>query len=83
MTPRAFALAVTAHSTIVNLNRNRNRNRNRNLNVNVNVNVNDTGTGTGTGTDTAAHVCIDCQSPPLGYIAAMALAVLQGLSISV
>ena len=73
MTPRAFALAVTAHSTIVNLNLNRNRN--------LNVNVNDTGTGTGT--DTAAHVCIDCQSPPLGYIAAMALAVLQGLSISV
>ncbi len=71
MTPRAFALAVTAHSTIVNLNLNRNRN--------LNVNVNDTGTGT----DTAAHVCIDCQSPPLGYIAAMALAVLQGLSISV
>ena len=67
MTPRAFALAVTAHSTIVNLN--------LNLNLNRNVNVNDTGT--------AAHVCIDCQSPPLGYIAAMALAVLQGLSISV
>jgi len=61
VTPRAFALAVTAHSNIVNLNLNRN--------------VNDTGT--------AAHVCIDCQSPSLGYIAAMALAVLQGLSISV
>ena len=67
MPPRVFALAVTAHSNIVNLN--------RNLNLNRNVNVNDTGT--------AAHVCIDCQSPPLGYIAAMALAVLQGLSISV
>ena len=67
MTPRAFALAVTAHSNIVNLN--------LNLNLNRNVNVNDTGT--------AAHVCIDRESPPLGYIAAMALAVLQGLSISV
>ena len=67
MPPRVFALAVTAHSNIVNLN--------LNLNRNVNRNVNDTGT--------AAHVCIDCQSPPLGYIAAMALAVLQGLSISV
>ena len=77
MPPRVFALAVTAHSNIVNLNLNLNLNRNRNRNVN------DTGTGTGTGTDTAAHVCIDCQSPPLGYIAAMALAVLQGLSISV
>ena len=63
VTPRVFALAVTAHSNIVN------------LNLNLNRNVNDTGT--------AAHVCIDCQSPPLGYIAAMALAVLQGLSISV
>ena len=71
MPPRVFALAVTAHSNIVNLN----LNLNLNLNRNVNVNVNDTGT--------AAHVCIDCQSPPLGYIAAMALAVLQGLSISV
>ena len=69
MPPRVFALAVTAHSNIVNLN------LNLNLNLNRNVNVNDTGT--------AAHVCIDCQSPPLGYIAAMALAVLQGLSISV
>ena len=77
MPPRVFALAVTAHSNIVNLNLNLNLNRN----VNVNVNVNDTGTGTGT--DTAAHVCIDCQSPPLAYIAATALAVLQGLSISV
>ena len=75
MPPRVFALAVTAHSNIVNRNRNRNRNLNRNVNVNVNVNDNDTGT--------AAHVCIDCQSPPLGYIAAMALAVLQGLRISV
>jgi len=75
--PRVFALAVTAHSNIVNLNLNLNRNLNLNLNrnVNVNVNVNDT--------DTAAHVCIDRQSPPLGYIAAMALPVLQGLSISV
>ena len=73
MTPRAFALAVTAHSNIVNLNLN--RNLNLNLNLNRNVNVNDT--------DTAAHVCIDRQSPPLGYIAAMALPVLQGLSISV
>ena len=43
--------------------------------VNLNLNLNDT--------DTAAHVCIDCQSLPLGYIAAMALAVLQGLSISI
>ena len=59
VTPRAFALAVTAHSNVVNLNLNFNN------------------------TDTAAHVCIDCQSPPLGYIAVMALAVLQGLSISV
>ena len=67
MPPRVFALAVTAHSNIVNLN--------LNLNRNVNRNVNDTGT--------AAHVCIDCQSPPLAYIAATALAVLQGLSISV
>ena len=77
MPPRVFALAVTAHSNIVNLNLNLNRNLNLNLNrnVNVNVNVNDT--------DTAAHVCIDRQSPPLGYIAAMALPVLQGLSISV
>ncbi len=65
MPPRVFALAVTAHSNIVNLN----------LNLNVNDNDNDTGT--------AAHVCIDCQSPPLDYIAATALAVLQGLSISV
>ncbi len=63
MPPRVFALAVTAHSNIVN------------LNLNLNLNLNDT--------DTPAHVCIDCQSPPLGYIAAMALAVLQGLSISV
>ncbi len=53
VTPRVFALAVTAHSNIVNLN------------------LNDIET------DTAAHVCIDCQSPPLGYIAAMALALLQ------
>ena len=75
MPPRVFALAVTAHSNIVNLNLNLNRNLNLNLNRNVNVNVNDT--------DTAAHVCIDRQSPPLGYIAAMALPVLQGLSISV
>ena len=71
MPPRVFALAVTAHSNIVNLNLNLNLNRN----VNRNVNDNDTGT--------AAHVCIDCQSPPLDYIAATALAVLQGLSISV
>ena len=67
MPPRVFALAVTAHSNIVNLN--------LNLNLNLNVNVNDTGT--------AAHVCIDRQSPPLGCTSAMALAVLQGLSISV
>ena len=59
VTPRVFALAMTAHSNIVNLNLNFNN------------------------TDTAAHVCIDCQSPPFGYKAAMALAVLQGLSISV
>ena len=45
------------------------------VNVNVNVNVNDT--------DSAAHLCIDFQTPPLGYIAAMALAVLQGLSINI
>ena len=38
---------------------------NLNLNPNRNVNVN------------AVHVCIDCKSPPLGYIAAMALALLQ------
>jgi len=53
VTPRVFALAVTAHSNIVDLN------------------LNDIET------DTAAHVYIDCKSPPLGYIAAMALALLQ------